>query len=93
MWESCQWLKKNVVRSTREKEPRESMRRCTVRHGITDIMLKTALNTIQAISQFSRFQNCFYFPQASFRKLIIYFLGLDNNEKNPDVTLTHIRKL
>ena len=34
------------------KEPQESMDRCTGRRDIIEILLKTALNTIQAINQY-----------------------------------------
>ena len=50
LWESSQWLVKNIVRS---KEFQESMDtcRCTDRHDITEILLNTTLNTIQSINQ------------------------------------------
>ena len=36
MWESSQWLVKNIVRSTSLKELKESTGRCTGRHSITN---------------------------------------------------------
>ena len=49
MWESSQWLGKNIVRSTYWfKKLQESMDGCTGRRDITEILLKTVLNTIQS---------------------------------------------
>ena len=41
MWESCQWLGKN-------RELQKSMYRCSGRCGITELLLKTVLNTKQS---------------------------------------------
>ena len=46
MWESSQWLGKNIVQV---KKLQESMGRCTRRHNTTKIFLKTAFNTNQSI--------------------------------------------
>ena len=51
MWESSQWLGKNIVWST-GKELQESMDRYTDRRDITEILLKTALNIIQSVDLF-----------------------------------------
>ena len=45
MWESSQWLGKNIVRSTGFKN---SMDRCTGHSNMTEILLKAALITIQS---------------------------------------------
>ena len=45
MWESSQWLRKNIVQNTGKKEILEGIDRCTGSCGITKITLKTALNT------------------------------------------------
>ena len=51
-WESSQWLRKNIERSTDEKEfQEESMDKCTGFHVIIEILLKMALNTIRSINQ------------------------------------------
>ena len=50
-WESSQWLGKNIVRSTGQKELQESMDRRTGRRDINEILLKTALNIIHSINQ------------------------------------------
>ena len=52
MWESSQWRGKNIVWSTGEKELHESLDRCTGRRDITEILLKTAVNTIQPTNHF-----------------------------------------
>ena len=49
MWESSQWLGKNIVRL---RELQESMDRCTGRRDVTEILLKTALNIIHSVSPF-----------------------------------------
>ena len=49
MWESSQWLGKNIEYWL--KELQESMDRCTGHCYISEILLKTALNTIQAVNQ------------------------------------------
>ena len=48
LWENSQWLGKNIVRNKVKKELKESMDRCTGHWDITEIMLKTALNTIHS---------------------------------------------
>ena len=53
MWESSQWLGKNIVAEYWLKEIQESRGRCTGRRDITEILLKTALNTIQSINYYS----------------------------------------
>ena len=52
---SSQWLGKNIVPSHWLKELQQNMGWCTGRRDITEILLKTALNTIQSISYFFRF--------------------------------------
>ena len=48
IWESSQWLGKNVV--CQLKKFQVSIDRCTGRRDITEILLKTALNTVQSIN-------------------------------------------
>ena len=48
----CQ-VKKVLVFSVPDKELQESMNRCTGQHDITETLLKTVINTIQSINQFS----------------------------------------
>ena len=52
MLESSQWLGKNIVRSTMylEKKFEKRMDRCTGHHDMTEMMLKTALNTKLSIN-------------------------------------------
>ena len=50
MWESNQRLGKNSVQSTGYLKIQESVGSCTGRRDITEIYLKTALNTIQLIN-------------------------------------------
>ena len=57
MWYSNQWLCAEYWL----KEVRESMERGIVRRYITEILLKTALNTIQSINPFGQ---VFFFPIA-----------------------------
>ena len=40
IWESSQWLGKNIVWNTGKKEFQESTDRCTGHHDATEIMLK-----------------------------------------------------
>ena len=47
--QSVAW--KEYYAEYRLKEPQESMYRCSVRRDITEILLKTALNTIRSINQ------------------------------------------
>ena len=54
LWESSQWLGKNILRSTGLKKLQESMDRCIGLRDITEILLKTALNAIQS-SNLDRF--------------------------------------
>ena len=49
-WESSQWFLKKYCAEYWLKELQESMDRCTGHHDITEIVLKTALNTIQSIN-------------------------------------------
>ena len=44
IWESNQWIGKNIMRRTGEKELQEFKDRSTDRCDITEIMLKTACN-------------------------------------------------
>ena len=56
MWESSQWLGKNIVLCwVRLKEPQESIDRCTGRRNIIEILLETTLNTAQSIFSRSSF--------------------------------------
>ena len=52
---SSQWLGKNTVQRNPTKELQQTMDRCTSRHNIAKVMLKTALNNTQmkVISQVS----------------------------------------
>ena len=57
MWESSKWLGKKNCEEYWLKELQESMDGCTGRRDITEILLKTALNTTQSIDQ----QSVFFF--------------------------------
>ena len=51
MRESSQWLGKKYCVEYWLKEPQESTDRCSCRRYIPEILLNTALNTIQSINQ------------------------------------------
>ena len=58
MWESSQWLRKNIVGHSL-KELQESINRCTGCCDITEMLLKTVLNTIQSTIDHSNFMGSF----------------------------------
>ena len=49
MWEGSQWLEKECCAEYWINELQESMGKCTGRRDIIEILLKTALNTLQSI--------------------------------------------
>ena len=51
MWESSQWLGKNIVQSTCKNNSRKAWVGCTGCHDVTEITFKKVINTIQSINQ------------------------------------------
>ena len=49
LWESSQWLEKNIVWNTGERASRKSMEGCSGHRDISEIKLKTALNPIKSV--------------------------------------------
>ena len=76
MWENSQWLGNNIVQSSGFKELQESMGRCT--GDITEILLKTKLNTIQSINYYgiTVLENTYSLPNISFASRTLKLPGI-----------------
>ena len=92
MWETASGLEKIYINGVLDKELQESMDQCTGHCDVSEIWLKTALNTIQSVNLYS-LRGIFYFifnNMFSFQMSMCYSFALNHCNSSPYFSISKI---